>query len=400
MSRARPPVPSPVGTPLPRSLGRRAWMLAGLGGAGASWAAGVARPTAPAKKTEPAALSWPRDHGSHPQSRIEWWYITGHARTGAGEGARDLGFQITFFRNRVEQAQGMGSQFAPRQLLFAHAAVSDVQGQRFRHDQRLARAGFGVAEASETDTAIRLREWSLERRDGRYLARVQARDFALELAFTPTQSVLLQGEQGLSRKGPDPRDASHYYSQPQMAFEGTITLDGQRLPVRGEGGRAPFDPKQAGGAAWLDHEWSDRFLPAQAVGWDWVGINLFDGGALTAFRLRDAAGDTLWDGGSFRHPAMNDGQKPYVFSRREAQFQALRGWTSPMTKAHYPVEWLLRTPADNYVLRALQDNQELDSRGSTGTVYWEGLCDLFDSNRHHVGRGYLEMTGYARPLVL
>ena len=77
----------------------------------------------------------------------------------------------------------------------------------------------------------------------------------------------------------------------------------------------------------------------------------------------------------------------------------MRGWTSPVTKAHYPVEWL-RTPADNYVLRALQDNQELDSRGSTGTVYWGSLADLFDSNRRHVGRGYLEMTGYARPLVL
>jgi predicted secreted hydrolase len=107
----------------------------------------------------------------------------------------------------------------------------------------------------------------------------------------------------------------------------------------------------------------------------------------------------LWDGGSFRHPAMT-GDKPYIFARREAAFQAVRGWKSPLTQATYPVEWLVRTPSDNYVVRALLDNQELDSRNSTGAVYWEGLCDLLDSNKRPVGRGYLEMTGYAKPLVL
>ena len=95
-----------------------------------------------------------------------------------------------------------------------------------------------------------------------------------------------------------------------------------------------------------------------------------------------------------------DGGKPYIFSRGEAAFQAVRGWKSPLTQATYPVEWLIRTPPDNYVVRALLDNQELDSRNSTGAVYWEGLCELTDSNKRPVGRGYLEMTGYARPLVL
>ena len=350
--------------------------------------------------TAQRAMVFPRDFGSHPEHNIEWWYVTGHARCGTGAQARDFGFQITFFRARVDNTQQMKSRFAARQLLFAHAALTDVQGRRFWHDQRIARAGFDVASASETDTALRLRDWSLVRTNGVYQARIKGDDFALELAFTPTQELLLQGDKGVSRKGPDPGQSSNYYSLPQLALDGTITLQGQRFVVAGEGARradASFGPSR--GAAWLDHEWSNSLLHPAAVGWDWMGMNLFDGSALTAFRIRDKAGQALWDGGSFRHPRMGDAT-PYIFSRGEAAFQAVRGWKSPLTQATYPVEWLVRTPSDNYMVRALLDNQELDSRSSTGAVYWEGLCDLQDSNKKHVGRGYLEMTGYAKPLVL
>jgi predicted secreted hydrolase len=350
------------------------------------------------------APSFPRDHGSHPETRIEWWYITGHARVGDGDPRKVFGFQLTFFRARVEPTQQMRSKFAARQLLFAHAALSDTTGKRFLHDQRIAREGFGVALASAQDMNVRLRDWTLRRQDTHYEARILADGFALALDFSATTPVLLQGDQGWSRKGPDPAQASTYYSHPQLAFEGHITLGGQRTAVTGTGARgvdsAQFAPVD--GAAWLDHEWSDSLLgaDADAVGWDWIGINLFDGSALTAFRIRDKNGQAVWDGGSFRHPKLNDGSKPYVFSRGEALFQPVRGWKSPRTQATYPVEWLLRTPAEHYVLRALLDDQELDSRNSTGAIYWEGLCDLFDSQRRHVGRGYLEMTGYARPLVL
>ncbi len=347
------------------------------------------------------AMAFPRDFGSHPDQHIEWWYITGHARSGSGNQARDFGFQITFFRTRVDGTQQMRSRFAARHLLFAHAAVTEVQARRFWHDQRIARAGFDVASASESDTALRLRDWSLVRgADGVYQAHIAGDDFALDLAFTPTQGVLLQGDRGLSRKGPQPQQFSAYYSVPQLAFEGSITVQGKRFPVAGDGARqANPDFVPAKGAAWLDHEWSNSLLDPAAVGCDWLGMNLFDGSSLTAFRIRDKAGQTLWDGGSFRHPRM-DGGKPYIFSRGEAAFQPVRGWKSPLTQATYPVEWLIRTPPDNYVLRALLDNQELDSRGSTGAVYWEGLCELTDSNKRPVGRGYLEMTGYAKPLVL
>lgn len=350
----------------------------------------------------PRTLVFPRDHGSHPQTAIEWWYITGHTRVGDGASDRVIGFQLTFFRSRIKATQQMTSRFAARQLLFAHAAVTDVREKRFWHDQRIAREGFTVVSASENDTQLRLRNWSLSHADGRYQARIVADDFNLEVDFTSTQAIVLQGDQGWSRKGPQPEQASFYYSRPQLAFQGQISIGKERLQVRGDGARnADPSRRDAGvGAAWLDHEWSDSLLPADAVGWDWIGINLFDGSALTAFQIRDKENNAVWDGGSYRG-ASNDGAgTPRVFSRGEAVFQSVRGWTSPLTNTTYPVERLLRTPAGQFRVRALLDDQELDSRNSTGAIYWEGLCDLYDSQRRHVGRGYMELTGYAKPLVL
>ena len=346
-------------------------------------------------------LVFPRDHGSHPEQRTEWWYITGHTSVGAGAQARDFGFQLTFFRTRVDATRQMASRFAARQLLFAHAALSDVQGNRFWHDQRIARQGFERAAASELDTALRLGDWSLVRQGDNYRARVPASEFALDLSFARTQDILLQGSNGVSLKGPEPGQFSHYYSVPQLAFEGEVRVPGERFSVSGDGAReggASFSPSR--GAAWLDHEWGDSLLPPDAVGWDWIGINLFDGSALTAFRIRDRSGNALWDGGSLRRPLAGERPSLDVFRRGDVSFQPVRRWSSALTRASYPVEWLLRTRGDNYLVKAVLDNQELDSRNSTGAVYWEGLSDLFDTRGQRVGRGYLEMTGYAKPLVL
>jgi predicted secreted hydrolase len=327
----------------------------------------------------PAHLEFPRDHGAHPSFRTEWWYITGQARTGE----REFGFQVTFFRSRVDETQAMRSRFAAKQLVFAHAALTDVKGRKLWHDQRIAREGFDVALAAEGDTRVRLRDWSLRRQaSGTYVAQIRAGDFALELQCAPTQPVLLQGRDGLSRKGPREDEASYYYSQPQLAVTGALDLQGQRFTIKGK--------------AWLDHEWSEELLDRDAVGWDWIGMNLDDGSALTAFRLRKSDGSALWDGGSFRAPQGS----PYIFSRGETEFRAQRRWTSPLSGASYPVEWIVRTPADFYTVKAVVDNQELDSRASTGSIYWEGLSDLFDSNGKRVGRGYLEMTGYSQRMRL
>ena len=321
-------------------------------------------------------LQFPRDFGSHPDLRTEWWYITGHATAGA----RVFGYQVTFFRSRVDETQGMQSAFAAKQLIFAHAAVTDLAGGKLLHDQRIARAGMGVAEASESDTRVKLRDWSLERQADGYHTRTPASGFTLDLHFAPTQPVLPQGDAGLSRKGPEESQASYYYSEPQLATSGRLTLHGQ-----------PFDVR---GTAWLDHEWSEALLHPDATGWDWIGMNLADGSALTAFRLRRRDGSALWAGGSFRTAA----RVLRVFSRDEVSFEAGRKWKSEGSQATYPVEWNMQTPAGRFKVKALLDNQELDSRGSTGAVYWEGLSDLLDERGQPVGRGYLEMTGYAQSL--
>jgi len=327
-------------------------------------------------------LQFPRDLGSHPDFSIEWWYLTGHLQSVAS--AREFGFQLTFFRSRIAATQGMSSNFAAKQLLFAHAAVTDVAGQTLLHDQRIARAGFEVAQASQNDTAISLRDWSLIRDATQYRAIALGSNFRFDLAVKETQPLLLQGNRGWSRKGPDAKQASYYYSLPQLQVTGTLDLAGQPLTVRG--------------SAWLDHEWSQALLPAQAVGWDWIGMNLFDGSALTAFQMRDHAGKALWAGGSFRSPAM--GAAARVFDHADVVFEPLRYWTSPLTQARYPVQWMVRTSGSSYRVKAVIDKQELDSRASTGAVYWEGLSELFDHQGNMVGRGYLEMTGYAGALRL
>ena len=327
------------------------------------------------------ALAFPRDRGAHPDFRTEWWYITGQASAG-GANPRAFGFQLTFFRSRLAETSGMTSKFAAKQLIFAHAAVTDVQGKKLWHDQRIARQGFDIAIASEKDMAIKLRDWSLKAEGYTYIARLPATDFALTLEFTETQSVLLQGSKGLSRKGPEEKQASYYYSQPQLATRGSLQIKGQNFDVTGK--------------AWLDHEWSQELLHPNAVGWDWMGMNLDDGSALTAFRLRDKDSNAVWEGGSFRSAA----GELRIFSHGEVIFKAVRSWTSPLTQTTYPVEWTVLTPAGSYIVRAVLDNQELDSRASTGAIYWEGLSELLDSKGQRVGGGYLEMTGYGQPLRL
>jgi predicted secreted hydrolase len=386
-------------------LGRRQ----GLAALAALWL-----PTAPRAAEPPAlgvgprALRFPADLGAHPDTRTEWWYVTGWLvpAEAPGEAAPDrpataaapmFGFQVTFFRSRTDVPTDTPSRFAARQLVFAHAALTDLAAGRLRHDQRLARAGFGVAEAATGDTALVLRDWSLRRddgpvADGAYRARVvsRAQGFAFDLAFSPTRPLLLQGDAGLSRKGPDPRQASHYYSRPQLAVSGRLQREARApaLPVRGR--------------AWLDHEWSETLLHPEAVGWDWIGMNLHDGAALTAFRLRRRDGSTVWTGGSFR-PSGAAAVQVFDGGADTVRFEPLRWWNSPATGARYPVEWRVRTPAGSFVVRALLEAQELDSRGSTGSVYWEGISELLAddvADRRRVGLGYLEMTGYAGALRL
>ncbi len=355
--------------------------LAGLLLGGLMAAASAAPPGATAITPVVApgrVLDFPRDHGSHPDYRTEWWYATGWLKTAGGE---TLGFQVTFFRTRTQAGEGNPSAFAARQFVIAHAAISDPRRGRLWHDQKSARAVFGLAGADEHDTRVWLDDWRFERREGRYQARLKGRELDLELALAPTRAPMLNGVAGYSQKGPDPRSASYYYSQPQLRVDGEIRRGERRDRVTGQ--------------AWLDHEWSQAVLDADSTGWDWVGINLADGGALMAFRLRDRRGAQRWAAATLARP---DGTQQ-VFGPDEIAWQPLRRWRSPRTGIEYPVTWTLRVGGSDYALSPLLDDQESDSRATTGAIYWEGAIRL-EGHAGLRGQGYLELTGYGEALQL
>jgi predicted secreted hydrolase len=324
-------------------LSRRRFLALALGIAVSPARADVAYPDVKPGTT----LAFPRDEGAHPAFRSEWWYVTGWLRDPQG---RECGFQITFFRNRPGVAEASTSRFAPKQLLFAHAAIADPTVQRLRIDQRAAREGFGLAYAATGHTDVRIDDWSLVQDADRFAAKIAARDFALDLSLTATMAPLLQGDRGVSRKGPDPVDASYYYSRPQLAVTGTLALE--------HVGRAVT------GVAWLDHEWSSRYLPKGAVGWDWTGINFDDGAALMAFRMRDGAGKALWAGGTWRDP----NGATTTLAPTDIDFTPLRHWRSPRTGVHYPVGFRVRAGDVVVALEPLFADQELDARIGVGTV--------------------------------
>jgi len=323
-------------------------------------------------------VALPADHGSHPDYRTEWWYVTGWLETGGGE---SLGFQVTFFRTRPDVPQDNPSAFAPRQLVIAHAALSDPGLGRLRHDQRIARASHGLAGADTGETRVWLGDWRLERRGDRYFTTVPADGFALELEMQVTQAPMLNGRGGYSQKGREPGSASLYYSVPHLAVTGTVLRDGEAEPVRG--------------TAWLDHEWSTALLDESAAGWDWVGLNLEQGGSLMAFRMRDLDGGVLWAAATHRDAS----GATRVFEPDEVEFTAGREWTSLRTGTRYPVEFRIRAGSLVFDLKPLLDDQESDSRQTTGAVYWEGAVRAFSSGRP-AGRGYLELTGYGDRLRL
>jgi len=323
-------------------------------------------------------LSFPKDHGAHPDFRTEWWYATGWLKTAAG---KDLGFQITFFRTSTGLDSKNPSAFTPHQIIFAHAALSDPKHGKLKHAQRIARAGFGLAETKTTDMTLTLDDWTLTRqKNGQFHAKAKGQDFALNLTLTPTQPLIQQGQNGYSQKGPNPLEASHYYTIPQLKVTGQITRNQKPEPITG--------------TAWLDREWSSNLLNKNAAGWDWLGLNMDDGSALTLFQMRHKNGSKLWAGGSYRP---KNGPLT-ILKPEDITFRPGKAWHSPRTGATYPIAPILEinlpTGRRRLPVKPLMADQELDSRKGGGPVYWEGAVTVPG------GRGYLEMTGYLTPLKM
>jgi predicted secreted hydrolase len=323
-------------------------------------------------------LTFPIDHGAHPAFRTEWWYLTGWLK---GEDGRDIGFQITFFRVNPHAGIANPSRFALRQILFAHAALSDSAIGHILHGEKAARSGFGLAGSAVSDADIRLLGWSLKRLpDERWISRVSTPDFGLDLALQPTQPPLPEGEAGYSRKGPKAEQASYYYSVPHLRVQGSIRRGGHIERVSGE--------------AWLDREWSSDYLAPDAIGWDWTGLDFDDGSALMAFRIRRKNGRSVWAGGSYRSP---DGHIDR-FGPDDIRFIPLGTWRSPRTGTVYPVRQRvsnsLGKSRHDFLLEPIFADQEVDARSGGQPVYWEGAV------RTKGGRGYLELTGYAADLKM
>ncbi len=331
----------------------------------------------------PPALALPRDHGAHPEVRTEWWYFTANLTDTEG---RRFGVQVTFFRQGLDPSPPRpgDSPLRARHAIAAHLAVTDVDGGRFRHSERVRRSDGVFAGFAADDLRLWLGDWTLERRPGDLLvasAADVASGLAVELAARPAKALVRQGENGYSRKGPDPGNASAYLSWTRLEVTGALELDGRRSEVSGAG--------------WFDHEWGTSQLGEGVAGWDWFSLRLEDRSELMVYRLRRADGTAdPFSSGTFIRA---DGTVRRL-GLADAVLEPTGLWTSPATGASYPSGWRIRVPAEGFDLRVapLLVSAELDGRGSTGVVYWEGPVAVSGSHR---GEGFAELTGYAGSLA-
>ncbi len=330
--------------------------------------------------TKEYRLEFPRDHGSHPDFRIEWWYLTGHLFSGE----RRFGFQATFFRlgqRPVDVEEEVP--FGDSQIYMAHMAVSDPETKTFLHETRLNRGGWDArAEVGELD--VRNGNWKLKSDNGAMLLSGSVRSEAsLSLSLIPEQPPVVFGEDGISRKGPEGTAASYYITFPRLSASGELSIAGEKMQVEGE--------------VWMDHEISSSQLDRNQVGWDWVSIQFFDGRELMGYVLREKDGKPsewsrlVWIGetGELTHLTPDDYRWKYDGE-----------WVSLKTGAVYPIKPTItavdpdRGESVELRIRPIFQQQEI-SGGPGGVSYWEGACDVFDEAGNPIGRAYLELTGYA-----
>lgn len=321
----------------------------------------------------PRPFEFPRDHGAHPAYRHEWWYFTGNLKTVSG---RPLGYQFTLFRFALTpEAPQRASDWAPQSIYMGHLAVTDIEGQRFRTEQRLSRGTLDLAGTSMEPFSVWLEDWRIRGTPGGFWPlRLQARaaDFAIDLTVTPEKPIVLQGDRGLSQKGSEPGNASYYYSYPRLATRGRLTLAGEQLSVAGR--------------SWLDREWGSSALGDDVVGWDWFALRLADGRDVMFYHLRrlDGTGDPLSAG-----VVVDSAGNARSLSADEVALAVLSRWTSPESGVTYPTAWRITIPAHQLVLEV---RARLNAQEWTEPIrYWEGAVQVDGTA---AGEGYLEMTGY------
>lgn len=334
-----------------------------------------------ARATIPGAVEFPRDLGPHEDYQTEWWYYTGNLQTEAG---RDFGYQFTIFRralNPLENVQQIEdpSNWRSNQIYLAHFTISDIEGDQFFAAERFSRGGAGLAGAQAEPYRVWLEDWSAsEVTPGKVRIQADTGDVSLDILLTETLPPVLHGDGGLSQKGPEPGNASYYYSIVQQQTEGRVAIGTENFDVQG--------------LSWKDHEYSTSALSAGSIGWDWFSLQLDNGAALMLFQIRREDGSIEpYSSGSF---IFSDGTVQ-SFDHEAWQLEVLDTWESPTSGAEYPAHWRLRIPAIDLELegRPLMADQELN----VSTIYWEGASEFSGTlaGEPITARGYVEMTGYA-----
>ncbi len=321
--------------------------------------------------TGPRPFVFPRDHAAHPGYRNEWWYFTGNLD---GPGGRPWGFQFTLFRFELDHGPRPASAWAADAVWMAHLALSDVDGRVFHQAERFARGALDLAGA--TEERWWLRDWEVRRDGERFELAADAEAFGLDLRLEQSRPVVLQGDEGYSRKGPQAGNASHYYSLTRLETDGTVRVGDESIPVEG--------------LAWLDREWGSSQLDENLAGWDWFSLQLDDGRDVMVYRLRTDAGEaSRFSAGKVVYP---DGESRTLGPE---DFTATPGreWQDPEGKG-WPVEWTVTIPSEDLSLAV---DTRFDDQHWTGAVsYWEGAVAVGDAESgEQLGRGYLELSGYA-----
>lgn len=335
-----------------------------------------------ARATLPNNIQFPRDFGPHPEYQTEWWYYTGNLE---GENGRLFGYQFTIFRRALTpenpQSAIHNSQSAWRsnQIYLAHFAISDIANNAFYPHERFSRGAAGLAGAQAEPYRVWLEDWLIEEiAPGQVRLLAQTGQVGLDLVLTQTLPPILHGDGGLSPKGPEPGNASYYYSQVRQQSVGTVRIGNEVISVTG--------------LSWKDHEYSTSALSPGAIGWDWFSLQFDNGTALMFFQIRRDDG-TLepFSSGTF---IAADGTTTHL-ERADWELTVTDTWASPTSGAEYPAGWRIRVPKLALELegKPLMPNQELN----VSTVYWEGAVEFNGTlaGERVRARGYIEMTGYA-----